>query len=71
MTINETISHRSFLIRAGQGAALQLIDWQQGRNIIPYFYPTTDGYTSHVSGVHGSVTGWPLGGFDFKSMWLS
>jgi peptide/nickel transport system substrate-binding protein len=50
---------------------MQLIDWQQGGNIIPYFYPTIDGYSSHVGGVHTSVTGWPLGGFDFKSMWLS
>jgi peptide/nickel transport system substrate-binding protein len=50
---------------------MQLIDWQQGGNIIPYFYPTIDGYASDVGGVHPSVTGWPLGGFDFKSMWLS
>jgi peptide/nickel transport system substrate-binding protein len=50
---------------------MQLIDWQQGGDIIPYFYPTIDGYSSGVGGVHTSVTGWPLGGFDFKSMWLS
>ncbi len=47
------------------------IDWNQNGSIIPYFYPTIDGYTNHVHGIHTSVTGWPLGGFDFKSMWLS
>jgi peptide/nickel transport system substrate-binding protein len=117
VTINDTVSRRSFLTRTGQGAAptqialsglpsspfpethfseprytdlfnqalamtgtrrryeieheMQLIDWQQGGNIIPYFYPAIDVYASHVDGVHTSVTGWPLGGFDFKSMWLS
>ncbi len=50
---------------------MQVIDWNQGGSIIPYFYPTIDGYSSKVQGVHTSVTGWPLGGFDFKSMWLS
>jgi peptide/nickel transport system substrate-binding protein len=50
---------------------MQLIDWQQGGDIIPYFYPTIDGHSTQVQGVHTSVTGWPLGGFDFKSMWLS
>jgi peptide/nickel transport system substrate-binding protein len=50
---------------------MMLIDWNQNGSIIPYFYPTIDGYTSHVHGVHTSVTGWPLGGYDFKSMWLS
>ena len=47
------------------------IDWNQNGSIIPYFYPTIDGYTNNVHGIHTSVTGWPLGGFDFKSMWLS
>jgi peptide/nickel transport system substrate-binding protein len=50
---------------------MQLIDWNQNGSIIPYFYPTIDGYSGHVKGVHTSVTGWPLGGFDFKSMWLA
>lgn len=50
---------------------MQMIDWDQGGNIIPYFYPTIDGFAPNVQGVHTSVTGWPLGGFDFKSMWLS
>ncbi|MHB1930390.1 MAG: ABC transporter substrate-binding protein [Acidimicrobiales bacterium] len=50
---------------------MQRIDWEMGGNVIPYFYPTIDGYASHVHGLHTSVTGWPLGGFDFKTMWLS
>ena len=50
---------------------MQLIDWTQGGQIIPYFYPTIDGFAPNVHGVHTSVTGWPLGGYDFKSMWLS
>jgi peptide/nickel transport system substrate-binding protein len=47
------------------------IDWQSGGQIIPYFYPTIDGYSPKVGGVRTSVTGWPLAGFDFKSMWIS
>ncbi|MST31456.1 peptide ABC transporter substrate-binding protein [Acidimicrobiaceae bacterium USS-CC1] len=50
---------------------MQRIDWERGGNIIPYFYPTIDGYAGHVNGLHTSVTGWPLGGFDFKAMWVS
>ncbi len=50
---------------------MQLIDYNQGGSIIPYFYPTIDGFSKKLHGLHTSVTGWPLGGFDFKSMWLS
>ena len=50
---------------------MQKIDWDSGGDIIPYFYPTIDGHSTKVNGVHASATGWPLGGFDFKSMWLS
>ena len=50
---------------------MQLIDWQSGGDIIPYFYPTIDAHSANVGGLNTSVTGWPLGGFDFKSMWIS
>jgi peptide/nickel transport system substrate-binding protein len=50
---------------------MQVIDWNEGGNIIPYFLPTIDGYRSNVHGIESSVTGWPLGAFNFKSMWLS
>jgi peptide/nickel transport system substrate-binding protein len=50
---------------------MQLVDWNSGGDIVAYFYPTIDGHSPQVQGIHTSVTGWPLGGFDFKSMWLS
>ena len=50
---------------------MQMIDWQSGGQMIPYFYPTIDAYSSKIGGVNTSVTGWPLGGFNFKSLWLS
>jgi peptide/nickel transport system substrate-binding protein len=68
---NEALSTRDNTKRYEIEHEMQLIDWERGGDIIPYFYPTIDGYVSRVGGVHKSVTGRPLGGFDFKSMWLS
>jgi hypothetical protein len=42
-----------------------------GAGLGQYFYPIIDGCASHVGGVYTPVTGWPLRGFDFKSMWVS
>ncbi|MDA8063035.1 MAG: ABC transporter substrate-binding protein, partial [Actinomycetota bacterium] len=50
---------------------MQLIDWNEGGYIIPYFPPVIDGHLSRVEGVVANKTGLSLNKYGFKSMWLS
>lgn len=47
------------------------IDYDQGGNIIPYFFPTIEATSQKLQGVEESVTGLSPGGFDFKKFWFS
>ncbi len=46
------------------------IDYDTGGNIIPYFFPTIDAFSSKLQGVEQSATGLSPGGFYFKKFWF-
>lgn len=50
---------------------LQKIDYDQGGNIIPFFVPQIDAVGQNVGGVLQAKSGWPLGGYDWASYWVS
>ncbi len=50
---------------------MQLIDYDQGGYIIPYFPPVIDGYASDVHGLRPSKVGVSLGNYDFSRVWKS
>lgn len=49
---------------------MQRIDYERGGNIIPVFYPIIDATSPQVGGVTKDVSGWPLGNWNFKELWL-
>ncbi len=49
---------------------MQRIDYDRGGNIIPAFYPIIDASTPRVGGMVKDVSGWPLGNWNFKNLWL-
>jgi peptide/nickel transport system substrate-binding protein len=50
---------------------MQMIDYEQGGYIIPFFPSIIDGYAPHVNGVVTSKTGQSFNNWDFAHMWLS
>lgn len=50
---------------------MQMIDYEDGGYIIPYFPPVIDGHAANVQGVVTSKAGYPLNTFAFKDMWFS
>ncbi len=50
---------------------MQRIDFEQGGNVIPVFYPIIDATSTNVGGVTKDVSGWPLGNWAFKELWLN
>jgi len=48
---------------------MQLIDYDQGGYIIPYFPPVIDGYAASVHGLAPSKVGVSLGNYDFSEVW--
>ncbi len=50
---------------------MQLIDYNTGGYIIPFFIPVIDGYDPSVHGLVASRSGISFNNYDFKSMWLS
>lgn len=57
--------------RADIAHEMQLIDYDSGGYIIPYFPPVIDGYSTRVKGAVASKTGVSFNRFDFKNMWPS
>lgn len=49
---------------------MQRIDYERGGNIIPVFYPIIDASSPRVGGMVKDVSGWPLGNWNFKELWL-
>ena len=47
------------------------IDYNQGGNMIPYYFPVIDGVTAKVKGIIPSVTGVALGNFNWGQIWMS
>jgi peptide/nickel transport system substrate-binding protein len=50
---------------------MQMIDYDEGGYIIPFFPPVVDGYSPAVNGVVSSKTGGSFNNWDFEHMWLS
>ncbi len=57
--------------RAAIAHEMQVIDYNEGGYIIPYFPPVIDAFSKKVNGLVPSKTGLPLSGFNFKQLWLS
>lgn len=59
---------------AGQRADLvkQMLkfDYEQGGNIIPYYFPVIDAVAKNVKGVVPDATGLAMGGFSWKEVWM-
>lgn len=49
---------------------MQLIEYQQGGNIIPSFTPYIDAHTASLQGIHGSNIGLPSWAYCFKECWF-
>lgn len=50
---------------------LQMIDYNQGSYIIPFFIPIIDAYRTKVGGTVVGIAGQSFNNYDFKHMWLS
>ena len=50
---------------------MQLIEYNEGGYIIPFFPPVIDGFATNVGGLAPSKIGLSLNAYDFKGVWLS
>jgi peptide/nickel transport system substrate-binding protein len=50
---------------------MQMIDYNEGGYIIPFFPAVIDGYTTNVNGIVQSKTGSSFNNWDFEHVWLS
>ena len=50
---------------------MQLIEYNEGGYIIPFFPPVIDGFATNVGGLVPSKSGLSLNAYDFKGVWLS
>jgi peptide/nickel transport system substrate-binding protein len=50
---------------------MQKIEYDNGGNIIPYFFPVIDAASQKVQGVQETKNGLSPGGFDWKHFWMS
>ncbi len=50
---------------------MQMIDYNEGGYIIPFFPAVIDGYATNVGGIVQSKTGASLNDWDFEHMWLT
>lgn len=57
--------------RADIAHEMQMIDYDQGGWIVPYYPPIIDGFLNNIQGVVPSLYGESLGNFGFYKMWRS
>lgn len=50
---------------------MQMIDYNEGGYIIPFFPPVIDGYSPSVNGIVSSKTGGSFNNWDFAHLWVS
>jgi peptide/nickel transport system substrate-binding protein len=50
---------------------MQMIDYNQGSYIIPFFIPIIDAYGPKVGGATAGIAGQSFNNYDFKHMWLT
>jgi peptide/nickel transport system substrate-binding protein len=67
---NEAVSTLDLSKRTELAHEMQMIDWNYGGYIIPYFPPVIDGYAKNVGGVTPSLTGLSLSNYGFQRFWL-
>lgn len=68
---NEAVATLDPNKRADIAHELQMIDYDYGGYIIPYFPPVIDGYAKNVGGVLPSRTGLSLTNYGFQRFWLT
>ncbi|MGH9302883.1 MAG: ABC transporter substrate-binding protein [Acidimicrobiales bacterium] len=68
---NEAVATIDKAKRAEIAHEMQLIDWNYGGYIIPYFPPVIDGYRKNVGGVEPALTGLSLTNYGFQRFWLT
>jgi peptide/nickel transport system substrate-binding protein len=68
---NEAVATVDTAKRAEIAHELQIIDYNYGGYIIPYFPPVIDGYAKTVGGVLPSRTGLSLTNYGFQRFWLT
>jgi ABC-type transport system substrate-binding protein len=49
---------------------MQVIDYDSGGLIIPYFCPVIDAHSSKIMGIEKSKVGRPLGNYNWASIWI-
>jgi peptide/nickel transport system substrate-binding protein len=50
---------------------MQMIDYNWGGYIIPYYPPVIDGYAKNIGGVTPSLTGLSLSNYGFQRFWFT
>jgi peptide/nickel transport system substrate-binding protein len=68
---NQAVATLNPATRADIAHELQMIDYNYGGYIIPYFPPVIDGYAKNVGGVAESKTGLSLTNYGFQRFWLT
>ena len=67
---NEAVATLDTGLRTEIAHEMQMIDWNYGGYIIPYFPPVIDGYSKKIGGVTPSLTGLSLSNYGFQRFWF-
>jgi peptide/nickel transport system substrate-binding protein len=67
---SQALATFDFSKRTALAQEMQLIDYDRGGYIIPYFPPVIDGYAASVEGLRPAKNGLPLNNYNFKALWL-
>jgi peptide/nickel transport system substrate-binding protein len=68
---NEAVATLDVSKRTEIAHEMQMIDYNWGGYIIPYFPPVIDGYAKNIGGVTPSLTGLSLSNYGFQRFWFT
>ena len=68
---NQAVSTSDVNVRTEIAHEMQMIDYNWGGYIIPYFPPVIDGYAKNIGGVTPSLTGLSLSNYGFQRFWFT
>jgi peptide/nickel transport system substrate-binding protein len=68
---NEAVATLDTNLRTEIAHEMQMIDYNYGGYIIPYFPPVIDGYAKNIGGVTASLTGLSLSNYGFQRFWFT